>query len=81
MSCELKFKVQLMSALPHSPTTPSSRFAEVTNLNQDLTLFGHRDSTLLDLRHPLSPALRDAVERVILNAQLLLTLTSNHTAI
>jgi hypothetical protein len=28
MSCELAFEDQLMSALPHSPTTPSSRFAE-----------------------------------------------------
>ena len=37
MSCELSFTDQLMSALPQSPTSPSSRFAEVTNLNQDLT--------------------------------------------
>jgi hypothetical protein len=37
MSCELWFEDQLMSALPQSPTSTSSRFAEVTNLNQDLT--------------------------------------------
>jgi hypothetical protein len=56
MSCELKFEVQLKSALPQWPTSPSSRFAEsekcrcadsshfrsaeVTNLNQDLTVSG-----------------------------------------
>ena len=44
-SRELEFGDRLLSALPQSPTIPSSRFAdsrhfrsaEVTNLNQDLT--------------------------------------------
>src|SRR5512140_1668098 len=47
LSCQLELEVQLRSALPQWPTSPSSRFAdsnhfrsaEVTNLNQDLTFF------------------------------------------
>jgi len=37
-----------MSALPRCPTSPSSRFAEVTNYNQDLTDAQERAKEILE---------------------------------